>query len=189
MEGNIGFTVLDAPAHVVMLSGYIGEDNIKELIKYLIEASLQRHPDDPIHIIINSHGGEIDSAFAAIDVMNGCPQQIITYGIGAVESAALLIFMSGDVRVLTKNCSVLSHQFSTGIDSTKYSGLRSGAVGHALTHEKMVALYKECTGMSDDDINLKLLPSDDVWLTTADALAYKLCDAVFNEFHLAELNG
>jgi len=47
-----------------------------------------------------------------------------------------------------------------------------------LTQVRMVNHYKECTGLSEDEIRANLLPAHDVWLTAEDAKRLNICDSI-----------
>jgi ATP-dependent protease ClpP protease subunit len=47
-----------------------------------------------------------------------------------------------------------------------------------LTQKRMMAHYKECTGLEEDEIKTALLPPHDVWLSAEEALALNVCDAI-----------
>ena len=47
-----------------------------------------------------------------------------------------------------------------------------------LTTKRLIAHYKKCTGMKEDQIREVLLPAHDVWLDAQEAKRYGLCDLV-----------
>ena len=121
--------------------------------------------------------------FALIDVMRSSKIPIKTVGLGTIASCGLLIFLSGSPgrRVLTPNTSIMSHQFSWGTEG-KVHELFATVKEFELTQQRMVNLYKNCTGLDEETIKRVLLPPQDVYLSAQDALEYHICD------HVAELN-
>jgi len=104
---------------------------------------------------------------------------IKTVGLGQIQSAGLMIFLAGSPgrRTLTPNTSIMSHQFSWGTDG-KVHELFATIKEFELTQKRMVAHYRECTGLREDEIRKTLLPPHDVWLTAEEALQYKICDQI-----------
>jgi ATP-dependent protease ClpP protease subunit len=47
-----------------------------------------------------------------------------------------------------------------------------------LIQKRMIAHYKECTGLGEDEIKTALLPPHDVWLSAEEALALNVCDSI-----------
>ena len=132
--------------------------------------------------MICSEGGELQAAFALIDVMNASGIPIKTVGLGQIASSGLLIFMNGSQgrRVLTPNTSILSHQFSW-YNEGKSAELFATMKEFTLTQERMVEHYRRCTGADDETIKTKLLPQQDIWLSAQEALELKLCDSISNQ--------
>jgi ATP-dependent Clp protease protease subunit len=130
-------------------------------------------------LMICSEGGELQSAFALIDVMISSNIPIKTVGLGQIASSGLLIFMSGSPgrRILTPNTSILSHQFSWYSEGKGHE-LFATMKEFTLTQERMVEHYRRCTGADDETIRSKLLPPQDIWLSAQEALDLKLCDGI-----------
>lgn len=134
---------------------------------------------DHLTLIINSPGGELNSAFALIDVMKGSAIPIHTVGIGQISSCGILTFMSGQKgnRTITPNTSILSHQYSWGSHGKSHE-LMARVREFELTTQRMLALYKHCTGLSESVIKEVLLPAQDVWLSAQEAVDYGIADAI-----------
>ena len=160
--------------------GDVDNDSIKPIIEWILhENYVSKKKRKELLLMICSQGGEVETAFALIDVMRSSNIHIKTVGLGQIASAGLLIFLAGSPgrRVLTPNTSILSHQFSWGSDGKAHE-LFATIKEFELTHKRMVQHYKETTGMAEDEIKKTLLPPHDVWLTAEEALAYNICDAI-----------
>lgn len=167
-----------------MLSGEITEDNTTDCIKYIIERNFnfaEFHKQTQIRLIINSAGGDLTSAFALIDVMQGSKIPISTFGLGSISSAALCIFIAGKrgLRFLSENTSILSHQYSWGSMGKEHE-LYARNKELTLTTTRMKNHYKRCTGLPDKTICNILLPPHDVWLSAEEAIEYKLADKIID---------
>jgi ATP-dependent Clp protease protease subunit len=145
----------------------------------LYENFVQKKKKKELLLMICSEGGDLQNAFALIDVMNASKIPIKTIGLGQIASCGLLIFMNGSRgrRVLTPNTSILSHQFSW-YNEGKSSELFATMKEYTLTQARMVDHYRRCTGADDETIRTKLLPPQDIWLSASEALELKLCDSI-----------
>ena len=160
--------------------GDVDNESVKPIIEWILhENYVSKKKRKELLLMICSQGGEVETAFALIDVMRSSNIHIKTVGLGQIASAGLLIFLAGSPgrRVLTPNTSILSHQFSWGSDGKAHE-LFATIKEFELTHKRMVQLYKDTTGLSDEEIKKTLLPPHDVWLTAEEALAYNICDAI-----------
>jgi ATP-dependent Clp endopeptidase proteolytic subunit ClpP len=70
--------------------------------------------DGPITMLINSQGGSVSDMFAIYDTMQACQNEITTIGIGEVCSAAALLLVGGDYRLVSRNCLFMAHQVQGG---------------------------------------------------------------------------
>lgn len=149
-------------------------------IKFIIERNLMtKNKPRMIKMIINSPGGSVTSAFALIDTMKGSKIPVYTYGLGEIASAALMTFIAGEKghRYLTRNTSVLSHQFSWGSWGKQHE-LMAQVREFENTNVRIIDHYKKCTGLTEALIKKNLLPPEDVWLTAEEAVKYKIADKI-----------
>lgn len=156
--------------------------SVKPVISWILYENLVVEPKNrkkELLLMICSEGGELQAAFALIDVMNASAIPIKTVGLGQIASSGLLIFMNGAPgrRALTPNTSILSHQFSWSNEG-KSSELFATIKEFTLTQERMVEHYRRCTGADDETIKTKLLPPQDIWLSSQEALELNICDSI-----------
>lgn len=178
---------LDEPApglkenNIYLFMDDFNSESVAPVIEFILEKNLLPAATRPkyLTLIINSPGGEMSAAFALIDIMNGSSIPIHTLGIGQISSCGILTFMSGarGHRLLTPNTSVLSHQWSWGTYGKSHE-LLAITREFELTDERMLALYKKCTGLDEKTIKKVLLPAHDVWLTAQDAVKYGIADKI-----------
>lgn len=168
-------------ANIYLFMDGFSDETVKPVIDFILRKNLLPVNARPKHLtlIINSPGGELPSAFALIDIMKGSAIPIHTLGLGMIASCGLLTFMSGAKghRILTPNTNILSHQFSW-LNWGKEHELVASAKQVDLLSQKMIALYKECTGLTEAKIREVLLPEKDVWLSAKEAVKYKLADKI-----------
>lgn len=161
------------------INGEINEDSIGAAVKWLIYENLDVSKEKILTLYINSTGGDLYQAFGLIDIMKASPHVVRCIGIGAVMSAAFLIFASGDQgqRYAAKNTSFMCHQFSESMDN-KYHDLKATMKENDLCNDRMVSVLKDATGLAPSIIKKKLLPASDVYLSAQEVLDLGVADHI-----------
>lgn len=167
--------------HTHFLIGEIEEDNVNDCIKWITYENLD-HKEKTLTLYINSTGGDLYQAFALIDVIQSSSHPIRVIGIGAVMSAAFMIFASGTKgeRYAAKNTSFMCHQFTSGTDA-KYHDLKAEMKENEALNTKMVSILKEATGLAPSIVKKKLLPASDVYLTSDEMVELGVADFILGE--------
>lgn len=176
-EDRIDLKLLENSTHFI--NGEIDEDSVGSAVKWLIYENLDTSKEKVLTLYINSTGGDLYQAFGLIDVMRASPHVVRCIGIGAVMSAAFLIFASGDrgQRYAAKNTSFMCHQFTESMDS-KYHDLKATMRENDLCNDRMITVLKEATGLAPSIIKKKLLPASDVYLTAEEVVELKVADHI-----------
>lgn len=176
-EDRIDLKLLENSTYFI--NGEIDEDTVGSAIKWLIYENLDSSKEKILTIYINSTGGDLYQAFGLIDVMQSSPHVIRCVGIGAVMSAAFLIFASGDRghRYAAKNTSFMCHQFSSNVEA-KYHDIKAEMKENESLNTKMVAILKEATGLAPSVIKKKLLPASDVYLSADEVVELGVADHI-----------
>ena len=162
-----------------LLMDEISVATVKPCVEWIMEANFTEERPDLLNILITSPGGDLNAAFALVDIMRGSAVPIRTIGLGQIASAGLMIFIAGSKgqRLLTPNTSILSHQYSWGAFGKEHE-LFAQVKEFDLTTKRMIAHYKKCTGLTDAKIREVLLPPQDIWLSPAESKKLGLCDEV-----------
>lgn len=158
----------------------VNSGTIKPVIEWILyENIVSRHRKKELLLMICSPGGDLQDAFALIDVMRSSQIPIKTVGLGQIASSGLLIFMAGAKgrRTLTPNTSILSHQFSW-FNEGKAHELFATMREYELTQQRMIDHYRQCTGADDATIREYLLPAQDRWLSAEEAVKLNICDQI-----------
>lgn len=176
-EDVINLGLLDN--HTFLICGEIDEEKIEGAIRWLIYEN-SSDVEKTLTLYINSSGGNLNDAFALIDMMKSSKHYIRTIGIGNVMSSAFLIFAAGShgLRYVAKNASILSHQYSDEIGEVKHHDIKSFAKEAEYTNNRMIRLLKECSGLDTTTIKRKLLPPSDVWLTAEELIDLNIADQI-----------
>jgi len=162
----------------------VDRDSIFDLCNLIREAeednmitSYKMHIDPiPIYLHINSYGGSIFAAFAAIDCINACKVPIYTVIEGAVASAGTLISVFGKKRYICPHAHMLIHQLSSGFWG-KMNEMDDEYKNLSQLMEKIVMIYKENTKIPKKE--LQELLKHDLWLNAEKALKYGLVDDIY----------
>ena len=182
-EYDYKFTIADHG--IFILSDEITSTNTSDAIEFILERNLveKKNRLENITLIVNSPGGEVTSAFALIDIMQGSRIPVHTLGLGQISSAGLLIFMAGNkgFRTVTPNTSILSHQYSWGSQGKEHE-LVAIVKEFTLTGKRMLNHYMKCTGMTEKKVKEILMPSSDVYLDGNEAVKYNIADRVVNTY-------
>ena len=167
-----------------MADGFTYEST-KPIVNWIIEKNLLPSKDRPkeLTLIINSPGGSVHAAFGLIDTMKGSAIPVRTVGLGMIASCGVLAFMAGEKgkRVLTRNTSILSHQYSWGSGGKEHE-LFARVKEFELSSERMLEHYKKCTGLTEKKIREILLPAQDVWLTAEEAVKHGIADHIVDTY-------
>ena len=171
----------DVMANFYCLYGEVTDEESKNITEWILSNNFAPEAEKPecLNLLVNSYGGSLTAAWAIIDMMRGSHIPVRVIGLGEIASAGLLILMSGvkGHRTISENSSIMSHQFSAG-NGGKYHDLVSMQTEYSNTQKRLMKHIKKCTGLTDSEINDKLMPPSDVWLTAQEAVALGLADRV-----------
>lgn len=158
---------------------YLFDEVNSETVRTLIEEFRELDRDKkkrPIHLLMNSPGGDLSSGFALIDVILNSKCDVYTYAFGEICSMAPAIFVAGDKRFITEHTYVMLHPVSGGaIDYVEFMKSRIKNIEAA---EKMYDDYF----MARVQLPKKLYDKakyTELWLTSQEALKYKIATDVY----------
>lgn len=166
-------------SHITLLFGAIGDRQAAEIVSWILMNNMLEKPPEELIIMINSPGGNVHSAFAIIEAIRGSGIPVKTVGMGQIVSAGLLVFMAGAKgrRLITPTCSVMSHQFSTGVSGT-YHDLINVQKELNFVQRRIVDMYTGSTGKPEAYVLKHLLNPHDSWLSPEEAVKHKLADSI-----------
>lgn len=127
---------------------------------------------------INSPGGDVFAALAIYNALRASGKEIVTKTMGVAASAASLIFMAGDKRVMPKNTQLMVHNpwsFAMGnADKLREQADVLDKIGASIK-----ATYAARTGMDDEKLDAML--AKDTWINADEALADGFATEVVEE--------
>lgn len=133
---------------------------------------------DKLDVEISSPGGDVFAAVAMYNGLRASGKEITTKVMGVAASAASLLFMAGDKRVMPKNTHLMVHNpwsFAAG----NAAELRDTADFLDKIGTTVRGTYAARSGMTEEAVTELL--SKDTWLTADEALANGMATEVIEE--------
>ena len=172
--------------HIYFFSG-VSKDSVyrlKECICKLndkYEETKQKHPTmdiqpKPIYLHINSYGGGVFAAFAAIDFIQQSKIPIHTIIEGASASAATLMSVVGAKRYIRPHASMLIHQLSSWFGG-KLTEIEDDYKNVTQMHNTIKDIYKKHTHIRETELEEML--KHDLWWTADKCLQEGLVDELW----------
>ena len=135
---------------------------LKKLEKKLLCMSIQFDiPVPEIKIHINSEGGDLFAGLSMSDAIRVCKVPVTTIIEGEAASAATIISVVADKRMITKNSHMLIHQMSTGFWG-KYNEFLDEMQNQKTLMDIMKKIYNEYTNITIKELNV-CLKKDIYW--------------------------
>jgi ATP-dependent Clp protease protease subunit len=133
---------------------------------------------DVIHCYINSYGGEVAEGLAIYNALKRHKAKVKTYCDGFACSAASVVFMAGDERIMSASSLLMIHNawmWAVGDPDE----LRKQADDLEIINEASNNAYLEHVNISKDKLQEML--DKETWLTATEALEMGFCTAVVND--------
>ena len=164
---------------ILFLSGAIGRKcphcRVGETESPNLLMALDTMSHDPIKIVIDSLGGDLDSTFLFYDVMKFIKSPVITIGMFCA-SAACLLLAAGTQRYLFPHAKVMLH-LATGQMGGDYKDFE---IQHQLMvgyQDKIIDILQDAgVKKSRDEILVDI--DRDLWLAPQEAIDYGLADEI-----------
>jgi ATP-dependent protease ClpP protease subunit len=133
--------------------------------------------DTYIYIHINSFGGSVFAAMSTIDTIINCPIPIVTIIEGAAASAATLISVVADHRIITRNSFMLIHQLSS-MTWGKMEDLEEEMGNLRKLMNRIKKIYTDKTKLKG--IELDEILKHDIWWESKKCLEVGLVDKIID---------
>lgn len=133
---------------------------------------------DEIHVHINSTGGSVAEGLSIYNVLKGCESKIITYCTGFACSAASVVFMAGDERIMHEASLLMIHNAWT-YGSGNANAFRKQADDLDKITQASVKAYMRRVNLSEDE--LKKMMDEETWISADDAKSYGFATKVLEE--------
>ncbi len=169
------------------LYGEIDEEKASEICAALIYLSKSPLPADkeeevdPIEFYVSTYGGSADDMFSIYDMMNVIKkdQPIITYGIGKVMSAGVLILANGTPgkRMVGRHCRVMIHSCNAGSVGDIHD-LKNEMKAIQHQQDQYINALVEVSSMTKRQLQRLLDRKVNVYLTAEEAIEYGIADEI-----------
>lgn len=159
----------------ILLSGQVNKELAERVIRQML--LLEAKSSDPIKVMIDSPGGDVDAGYAIFDMARFIRPQVWMIGMGLVASAGALILLAApkERRVAFPNSHFLIHQPLSGL-----RGVATDIEIHAReiekTRDRLNKLIADETGQPLERV---VKDTDrDYWMGAEDAVSYGLVSRV-----------
>lgn len=167
----------------VLFYADVDEGSILELNRVLLQLDaklqtikcLDENYDPIIHLHVNTYGGSIFAAFAAIDTIRRLKSKIYTYVDGSVASAGTLLIAVGHKRFIGQYSHLLIHQLSSGVYG-KFAEIEDEFFNCSNLMKLTKDFYKKYTKMPMK--KLEEILKRDIWLNAQECLEYGIVDEI-----------
>lgn len=128
-----------------------------------------------INLHINSYGGSVFAGFSSVDYITNCKVPVHTIIDGCAASAATLMSVVADHRMMNKNSFMLIHQLSAG-SWGKFEELKDDMKNNELLMSKIKEIYQQYTKVPKKKLSEIL--KRDLWWDASTCLEYGLVDEI-----------
>jgi len=133
---------------------------------------------DNIDVFINSNGGSVSEGLAIYNILQRHPAKVTTYCDGFACSAASVVFMAGDERIMSNASLLMIHNAWMYVEGNAEE-LRKLADDLEKITEASVNAYMNHVNISRDE--LKEMMGNETWIDSDDALEKGFCTSVVQE--------
>jgi ATP-dependent Clp protease protease subunit len=163
----------------VLFQAPVTEASVNELVDDLLKYARSGVPE--VDLLIATPGGELTQAVTAFHVLRAQPFKLVTWNVGEVASAGVVLFLAGEERYAAPHATFAFHEPDVAMDLAPDGRLDEAAAGATLERLKiartgLVGLIADATGMAASDVD-GLLRSG-ATLDAESALARHLVSAV-----------
>lgn len=151
----------------------LGEQSGVTIVNQLKELDV-----DTINVHINSYGGDVAEGLAIYNVLREHKAQIVTICDGFACSAASVVFMAGDKRVMQPASLLMIHNAWT-VAMGNAAQLRKTADDIETITQASVEAYKKVATISEEEI--KALMDAETWILPKDAVEYGFATEIDDE--------
>ena len=132
----------------------------------------------PINLYINSYGGSVFAGFSSVDHIINCKVPVHSIVDGCAASAATIMSVVADHRMMQKHSFMLIHQLSAG-SWGKFEDLKDDMTNNELLMKTIKEIYEQYTKIPRKQLNEIL--KHDLWWDAKTCLEYGLVDEIIGE--------
>jgi len=188
MSSNREDVLINLEHRVFYLSGDISNETVGKICFYILtllqeddkkEASEVGFSRKPIHLYIQSFGGEAYDMWALIDIMLNSKTPVYTYCTGYAMSAGFKIFLAGHKRFASTHATFMCHQMSC-CRRGKYQDLVEDRAEMDCMQSSNEKFIVERTNIKQEQLDDNRLKKQDWYIHIDEALALGIVTDVIN---------
>lgn len=149
-----------------------------DVSSYTLARAVQALDADEITVHINSYGGEVAEGLAIFNSLRNSRAKIRTVCDGFACSAASVVFMAGDERLMNPASLLMIHNAWTSA-SGNAEELRKAADDLEVISKTAAEAYKARVSLSEEELTALL--DNETWITPADAVAWGFATDILEE--------
>lgn len=149
-----------------------------DVSSYTLAKDIEGLEVDTINVFINSYGGEVAEGLAIYNALRRHKAKVKTYCDGFACSAASVVFMAGDERIMSNASLLMIHNawFYTAGDSNK---LRKDADDLETITQASIKAYLSRVSITEE--KLKSMLDAETWIGSGDALEMSFATAIVDD--------
>lgn len=168
---------------LISISGEITDESAIDFTDKLLELNMESN--EPITVLLNSPGGEINSGLMIYDAIVGSKAKVRMICRGKAYSMGAVLFAAAHERFMLANSELMLHQpLLGGRVSGNASSIKSISDSLLETKDKMNKLLASHTGKTVEDIDQAT--SFDHFFTPGEAIEFGLCDRIISFAELVD---
>jgi len=156
-----------------------------DVSSYTLARTIQALDADEITVHINSYGGEVKEGLAIYNNLKNSKARIRTVCDGFACSAASVIFMAGEERLMNPASLLMIHNAWSSASGNS-AALRKAAEDLETISETSAQTYKSCVNLSDEDLTALL--NNETWIKPEDAVAWGFATGIVENEEPAGVN-
>lgn len=149
-----------------------------DVSSYTLSKEIEGLDVDVINVYINSYGGEVAEGLAIYNQLKRHKATVKTYDDGFACSAASIIFMAGDERIMSNSSLLLIHNAWT-YTSGNANQLRKEADDLDTITQASINAYLNYVNITEDE--LKAMLDAETWIAPAEALEMGFATSIVND--------
>ncbi len=186
MKSSNGITLVPLETRLLMerkiyIQGEINDQSacfLQQQLQYLV----LEDPEKPVHLYIDSIGGQVDSGLRMYDLLKSLRMEVTTWCTGMAASMAAILLAGGQKgrRFILPHSRVMIHEpLITGGVGGSATSIQRTAESILETKRLAVKLLAADTGKSQKAVEQAI--SFDNYMNAEEAVKFGLCDAVVSE--------
>ena len=152
-----------------LIESWFGIDDKTRTDAMTFSEALKEVDTPNLTVRINSYGGSVSEALAIYSLLRDCGLNIITKVDGFACSAASVIFMAGDERIVPESGLIMIHN-AWSVAEGDSNALKKAAEDLEIITSPSLEIYAKKTKLSKEE--LKVMMDKETWINSSQAFEY-----------------